>query len=81
MTQSSLLPAQENQVEVEAYPTSTQPGHFWWQQAAYYVGGGIRICRKDIPGLLTLVGLFMLPPLAAVIRPMGCTRRSAQGPR
>ncbi len=39
----------------------------WWRQAAYYVGGGLRICRKDIAGLLTLVGLFMLPPLAAVI--------------
>ncbi len=39
----------------------------WWRQAAYYVAGGLRICRKDIAGLLTLVGLFMLPPLAAVI--------------
>lgn len=37
----------------------------WWRQAAYYVVGGLRICCKDIPGLLTLVGLFMLPPLAA----------------
>ncbi len=39
----------------------------WWRQAAYYVVGGLRICCKDIPGLLTLVGLFMLPPLAAVL--------------
>ncbi len=39
----------------------------WWRQAAMYVGAGIRICRKDIPGLVTLVGLFMLPPLAAVV--------------
>ena len=38
-----------------------------WRQAAYYVACGLRICRKDIAGLLTLVGLFMLPPLAAVI--------------
>jgi hypothetical protein len=39
----------------------------WWRQAAMYVGAGIRICRKDIPGLVTIVGLFMLPPLAAVV--------------
>ena len=39
----------------------------WWRQAAAYVGAGIRICRKDIPGLVMLVGLFMLPPLAAVV--------------
>ncbi|HLW02354.1 MAG TPA: hypothetical protein VKT82_27110 [Ktedonobacterales bacterium] len=39
----------------------------WWRQAANYVAAGIRICRKDISGLVTLVGLFMLPPLAAVV--------------
>src|SRR5215469_7758251 len=39
----------------------------WWRQAAGYVAAGIRICRKDIPGLVSLVGLFMLPPLAAVV--------------
>src|SRR5579862_9252104 len=39
----------------------------WWRQAAGYVAAGIRICRKDIPGLVTIVGLFMLPPLAAVV--------------
>lgn len=39
----------------------------WWRQAAYYVICGLRICRKDIVGLLALAGLFMLPPLAAVI--------------
>jgi hypothetical protein len=39
----------------------------WWRQATRYVAAGIRICRKDIPGLVTLVGLFMLPPLAAVV--------------
>ena len=39
----------------------------WWRQAAYYIGRGITICRKDIPGLITLVGLFVLPSLAAVL--------------
>ncbi len=39
----------------------------WWRQAAVYVGAGVRICRKDIPGLVAIVGLFMLPPLAAVV--------------
>jgi hypothetical protein len=39
----------------------------WWRQAAAYVAAGIRICRKDIPGLIMLVGLFMLPPLTAVV--------------
>ncbi len=39
----------------------------WWRQAASYVASGLRICRKDIPGLVVLVGLFMLPPLAAVV--------------
>lgn len=38
-----------------------------WRQAASYVAAGIRICRKDIPGLVALVGLFMLPPLTAVV--------------
>ncbi|HEU5368798.1 MAG TPA: hypothetical protein VFU69_10050 [Ktedonobacterales bacterium] len=39
----------------------------WWRQAAAYVAAGLRICRKDISGLVMLVGLFMLPPLAAVV--------------
>jgi len=39
----------------------------WWKQSALYVASGVRICRQDISGLVTLVGLFMLPPLAAVI--------------
>ena len=39
----------------------------WWRQAVYYVISGLRICRKDVGGLVTIVGLFMLPPLAAVI--------------
>lgn len=39
----------------------------WWKQATCYILAGLRICRKDLPGLLTLVGLFVLPPLAAVI--------------
>ena len=39
----------------------------WWRQSAWYVASGVRICSKDVPGLIALVGLFMLPPLAAVI--------------
>ncbi len=39
----------------------------WWKQAACYVAAGLRICKKDVSGLLTLVGLFILPPLAAVL--------------
>jgi hypothetical protein len=39
----------------------------WWKQSACYVASGVRICRQDIAGLVTLVGLFALPPLAAVI--------------
>ncbi len=39
----------------------------WWRQAFAYVAAGLRICRKDISGLLTLVGLFSVPPLVAVI--------------
>jgi hypothetical protein len=41
--------------------------HPWWRQAGAYVAAGLRICRKDISGLVTLVGLFLVPPLAAVI--------------
>ncbi len=41
--------------------------HPWWRQASAYVAAGLRICRKDISGLLTLVGLFIVPPLVAVI--------------
>ncbi len=45
-------------------PGSCRP---WWKQSATYVASGVRICRQDISGLITLVGLFTLPPLAAVI--------------
>src|SRR5947209_3739122 len=43
------------------------PSRPWWKQSAFYIASGMRICRQDIPGLVTLVGLFALPPLAAVI--------------
>ena len=39
----------------------------WWRQAAAYVAAGIDICRKDVFGLLALVGLFAIPPLVTVI--------------
>jgi hypothetical protein len=65
MTSSTHLAVQEKSSEtgVSIIPQES----LWWRQAAFYVAYGLRICRKDIPGLLTLVGLFMLPPLAAVI--------------
>jgi len=44
-----------------------EPGWPWWRQASAYVASGLRICRKDISGLLALVGLFIVPPLLAVI--------------
>src|SRR5581483_6383507 len=43
-------------------PEQAQP---WWHQAPAYIVAGLRLCSKDVPGLLTLVGLFCLPPLAA----------------
>lgn len=43
-------------------PAQAKP---WWGQACVYILAGLRLCRTDIPGLLTLVGLFCLPPLAA----------------
>ncbi|HZS78100.1 MAG TPA: hypothetical protein VFA41_15930 [Ktedonobacteraceae bacterium] len=39
----------------------------WWKQAAHYVVDGCRLCSRDIPGLLVLVGLFVMPPLAAAL--------------
>jgi len=45
----------------------TETSRPWWKQSAFYVASGVRICRQDISGLITLVGLFALPPLAAVI--------------
>ncbi|MDQ2905170.1 MAG: hypothetical protein M3Y81_16680 [Chloroflexota bacterium] len=53
--------------EEKASSAPSGPGRPWWYQAARYVAAGIRLCRRDTPGLVTLVGLFMLPPLAAVI--------------
>jgi hypothetical protein len=61
---TSILPANSSQNPVNLSPIFPRP---WWRQSAAYVAAGMRICRKDIPGLVTLVGLFMLPPLAAVI--------------
>lgn len=56
---------------IEDYPSNASRSAIyeavWWRQAAQYVLRGLRICCKDIPGLLTLVGFFMLPPLAAVV--------------
>src|SRR5689334_11275383 len=45
-------------------PKSSRP---WWRESVSYVASGVRICSQDIAGLVTLVGLFALPPLAAVI--------------
>jgi hypothetical protein len=67
MTTTTNLAVQEKSSEtiVSIIPLDTDSS--WWRQASYYVACGLRICRKDIPGLITLVGLFMLPSLAAVI--------------
>jgi hypothetical protein len=55
----------------EAHPPNhtllVEPDWPWWRQASAYVASGLRICRKDISGLLALVGLFIVPPLLAVI--------------
>ncbi len=67
MTTSTTLAVPEKRSETTLSPLPSDSGNSWWRQAAYYVACGLRLCRKDIPGLLTLVGLFMLPPLAAVI--------------
>jgi hypothetical protein len=67
MTTSTTLALPEKSSETIISPLASDTESSWWRQAAYYVACGLRICRKDIPGLLTLVGLFMLPPLAAVI--------------
>jgi hypothetical protein len=61
---SSILQADDTQVAGDGAPAVSGP---WWRQAVAYVASGLRICRKDIPGLVMLVGLFMLPPLAAVV--------------
>ncbi len=55
---------EEQQSQAPLPSNSERP---WWEQACRYVLAGLRICRKDIPGILTLVGLFSLPPLAAVV--------------
>ncbi len=61
---TSLFPADGSYDSITVLP---RPPRSWWRDAAGYVAAGIRICRKDIPGLATLVGLFMLPSLAAVV--------------
>jgi len=40
---------------------------YWWQDSVYYVIAGIRLCGKDMNGLISLVGIFLLPDLAAAI--------------
>lgn len=40
---------------------------YWWQESVYYVIAGIRLCCKDTNGLILLVGIFLLPDLAAAI--------------
>ncbi|HEU0002905.1 MAG TPA: hypothetical protein VFQ36_18485 [Ktedonobacteraceae bacterium] len=49
-------------IESVRIPEQTKP---WWHQTPEYILAGLRLCSKDISGLLTLVGLFCLPPLAA----------------
>lgn len=65
MTPSTNLAVLEKNSEISV--SNAPQENSWWRQAAFYVVCGLRLCRKDIPGLLTLVGLFLLPPLAAVI--------------
>lgn len=65
MIPSSPLSLQARQY-VGAIPPFTSQCH-WWQQSVAYIAAGLRIVLKDLPGLITLVGLFQLPPLAAVI--------------
>lgn len=67
MSITTNLAAQEKGLEISISRIPQDTERSWWKQAASYVACGLRICRQDIPGLLTLVGLFMLPPLAAVI--------------
>ena len=67
MTTSTTLALPEKSLETILSPLPSDTRSSWWRQAAYYVACGLHLCRKDIPGLLTIVGLFMLPPLAAVI--------------
>jgi len=63
--QATSLLAEDNTQDAHQMPhIDPRP---WWQLAAGYVAAGLRICRKDIPGLVAIVGLFMLPPLAAVV--------------
>ena len=55
----SLAPVESHQT----VPEKT----FWLHQARHYVLKGLRICQKDIVGLLILVGIFELPPLLALL--------------
>src|SRR5712691_8040198 len=64
-TTNLALQEKSSETIVSIIPSNTDSS--WWRQATYYVACGLRSCRKDIPGLITLVGLFMLPSLAAVI--------------
>ena len=67
MTVSLNLATSENNTQIQVSRPRPAADSAWWRQAAYYVVCGLDICRRDIPGLLTLVALFLLPPLAAVI--------------
>ena len=65
MIHSGNLILQDKHAEIDVPYSAVRSS--WWREAADYVVSGLRLCSKDIPGLLTLVGLFMLPPLATVI--------------
>ncbi len=62
---TSLAQAKDSEGKMSTTPPD--PNRPWWHQSAIYVFSGVRICYKDMPGLITLVGLFALPSLGAVI--------------
>jgi len=64
---SSIVQTESLEENAGSPPPTPKTSRLWWKQSASYVASGISICRQDIPGLVTLVGLFALPPLAAVI--------------
>ncbi len=67
MTPQVTSSPQADYAALPIVPSASPPSQSWWRQAATYVAAGTRICRRDIPGLATLVGLFMLPSFGAVI--------------
>src|SRR5712692_3893508 len=64
---SSIVQTEGLAESVSSLPCGPETSRPWWKQSAFYVASGVRICRQDVAGLVTLVGLFALPPLAAVI--------------